>query len=150
MGGKDGCPKKKKLPKSWRAKFISALTDCGVMSYAAKKAGVGTSTIDRHRKKDAGFEALVQKAIEEATDSLEIVARERATKGATKPVYQGGKLVGTVQEYSDTLLIFLLKGNRPDKFRDRHSVELGGVAGGPIAVEFERAIGDLYGPKTSD
>jgi hypothetical protein len=41
-------------------------------------------------------------------------------------VYQGGKQVGFVQDYSDTLLIFMLKGRRPQKFRDNTHVEHGG------------------------
>jgi hypothetical protein len=33
-------------------------------------------------------------------------------------VFQGGKQVGTVRKYSDTLLMFLLKGIRPQKWRE--------------------------------
>jgi hypothetical protein len=33
-------------------------------------------------------------------------------KESSVRVYQGGKKVGVVQEYSDTLLIFLLKGRQ--------------------------------------
>ncbi len=40
----------------------------------------------------------------------------RAVDGVDEPVYQGGKKVGSITRYSDTLLIFLLKANR-DKFR---------------------------------
>ncbi|MDP2936788.1 MAG: hypothetical protein Q8O86_09895 [Dehalococcoidia bacterium] len=39
-------------------------------------------------------------------------------KGTEKPVFQGGQQVGVVREYSDVLLIFLLKGARPEKYRD--------------------------------
>ena len=39
--------------------------------------------------------------------------------GVFTPVYQGGEKVGTVTEYSDTLLTTLLKGKRPDTFRER-------------------------------
>lgn len=31
----------------------------------------------------------------------------------------------TITEYSDTLLIFLLKAHRPKKYRERYSVEIG-------------------------
>ena len=52
-------------------------------------------------------------------DDLELEARRRAVEGTERPVfYQGGE-VGYVREYSDTLLIFLLKAHRPNKFRER-------------------------------
>lgn len=51
-------------------------------------------------------------------DRLEREAMRRAHEGVRKPVYQGGKRVGFIQEYCDTLLIFLLKGLRPEKYRE--------------------------------
>ena len=47
-----------------------------------------------------------------------------------EPVYYQGEVVGQVQRYSDTLLMFLLKGRRPEKFKDR--TELTGKDGAPI------------------
>ena len=49
---------------------------------------------------------------------MELEARRRAVKGTDKPVFQRGEQVGTIREYSDTLLMFLLKANKPEKFRD--------------------------------
>ena len=34
-----------------------------------------------------------------------------------------GQAGGTVREYSDTLLIFLLKGMKPEKYRERYQVD---------------------------
>ena len=64
-------------------------------------------------------------------DVLEDEAVRRAKEGVEEPVYQGGKLVGHVQKYSDTLLIFLLKGAKPQKYGDkvRHT---NGDGDGPI------------------
>ena len=67
-------------------------------------------------------------------DMLEDEAVRRAKDGVERPVYQGGKLVGHVQEYSDTLLIFLLKGARPEKYRDRVQRELSGPGGQTIQL----------------
>jgi hypothetical protein len=39
-------------------------------------------------------------------------------------------MVGTVRKFSDNLLMFLLKGKRPEVFRERH--ELTGVNGAPL------------------
>lgn len=75
-------------------------------------------------------------AIEAGTDKLEDEARRRAERGVERPVYQGGVMVGTVTEYSDTLMSLLMKGNRPQKFNtERH--ELSGPQGGPVAMSME-------------
>lgn len=75
-------------------------------------------------------------AIEAGTDRLEDEARRRAERGVERPVYQGGVMVGTVTEYSDTLMSLLMKGNRPQKYNtERH--ELSGPAGGPVAMSME-------------
>ncbi|OOQ57160.1 hypothetical protein BC343_16705 [Mucilaginibacter pedocola] len=42
-----------------------------------------------------------------------------AIHGTDKPVYHGGKLIGKVKDYSDTLLMFLLKAKRPETYKDR-------------------------------
>jgi len=76
-----------------------------------------------------------QKALEIAADLLEDEAVRRAKEGTQKPVFQGGQLVGHVQEYSDTLMIFLLKGAKPKKYVERLQQEVSGPDGGPIKAE---------------
>jgi hypothetical protein len=58
-----------------------------------------------------------------ATTLLEDEAKRRACNGVLKPVFQGGKKVGVVREYSDTLLIFLLKCWHPARYGDRYRQE---------------------------
>jgi hypothetical protein len=43
----------------------------------------------------------------------------------------------TVKKYSDSLLMFLLKAHRPDKFRERQSIEHTGKDGGPITYQHD-------------
>jgi hypothetical protein len=71
-------------------------------------------------------------AIEAGADVLEAEAWRRAVEGVERPIVSGGKVVTTVREYSDTLLIFLLKGRRPEKYA---RFEVSGANGGPIAVK---------------
>lgn len=52
-------------------------------------------------------------------ESLEQEAHRRAVIGVRKPVYYKGEEVGATQEFSDQLLITLLKANLPDKYRER-------------------------------
>ena len=58
-----------------------------------------------------------------ATDTLEMEARRRASLGVEEPVYYQGQVVGYVRKYSDVLLMFLLKAQRPEKFRDNHKID---------------------------
>ncbi len=61
-----------------------------------------------------------------ATDVLEGEAFKRAAFGVRKPAgWYKGKPGGYVREYSDILAIFLLKGLRPDVYKDR--MEMKGV-----------------------
>ncbi len=52
--------------------------------------------------------------------TLESEANRRAVEGVEKPVgWHRGQPGGYVRDYSDTLLIFLLKGLRPEKYQER-------------------------------
>lgn len=77
-------------------------------------------------------------SIECGVDTLEDEARRRAERGVDRPVYQGGVMVGTVTEYSDTLMSLLMKGNRPQKFNtERHELSGPGGKAIPMAMEIE-------------
>jgi hypothetical protein len=49
--------------------------------------------------------------------------------GWTNRLWQGGKRMGTVKEYSDTLMIVLLKARAPEKYKDRVQNEVVGKGG---------------------
>lgn len=55
-------------------------------------------------------------------DSLEAEAIRRARDGYERPIFQGGVEVGRETVYSDSLLSLLLKGFKPDRYRERVSV----------------------------
>lgn len=109
--------------------FLAELADSGTVTAAADIAGINKKTAYRWRDSDKEFAEAWDDALEIGTDGLEREAIRRARDGLTKPVFQGGKRVGEVQEYSDTLLIFMLKARRPDKYRERVSAELTGKGG---------------------
>jgi hypothetical protein len=115
-------------------KFIAHLSKHGVVSVAAKAAGTSRTEVYRERAEDKAFADRWNDALEQAGDMLEKEAIRRAYSGVMRPVYQGGAKVGSVREYSDTLLIFLLKGARPGKFRENHRVEVSGPGGGAIPI----------------
>lgn len=74
----------------------------------------------------------------QAARTLEDEAVRRAHEGLRKPVRYKGKIVGYETEYSDSLMLALLKANNPEKFREH--VEHSGRDGGPIDVDIRAAI----------
>lgn len=114
----------RKTPKKdWKPAFLRELARTGNVSLSADKAKISRPAAYAARESDPGFAAAWKDAVETSVEYLEGEARRRAYEGTQRPVYQGGKLVGKVREYSDTLLIFLLKAHRPEKYRDRQQVE---------------------------
>lgn len=115
-----------------RAAFLSELAERGNVSDAARAAGVARTTVYEWREVDPAFAASWDAALDEAADTMEREAWRRAVEGVEKPVFGslgqglGSGEVGRVQEYSDTLLIFLLKGAKPEKYRERAQVEHSG------------------------
>jgi hypothetical protein len=114
-------------------KFIEHLSKHGVVTVAAKAAGVSRTGVYMHRLESEDFAKQWDDAMESAADMLESEAVRRAYTGVLKPVCVGGK-VQKVREYSDTLLIFLLKGAKPGKFRENHRLEVSGPGGGAIPI----------------
>ena len=117
-----------------KAVFLAAYAEIGTITHAAMRAQVDRTTIYRWRDSDPVFAAALDEADLMAAERLEQEARRRAVEGVEKPVWHKGQMVGSVREYSDTLLIFLLKGALPDKYRERVSSEISGQGGGPLQV----------------
>jgi len=84
----------------WRKPFLTVLAKGANVSQAAKKAGISRQAAYRAYDTDLEFQAQWDSALEEACDVLEKEAWRRALK------------------QSDTLLIFLLKAHRPQKYRE--------------------------------
>ena len=95
----------KRTPKRETA-LIDALRSGSAIGTACAMAGIGRSTLHEWRHAEPDFNARFEDAIEYGTDVLEDVARTRAVRE------------------SDTLLIFLLKARRPDKYRERLDINL--------------------------
>ena len=71
------------------------------------------------RENDAAFLVREKDARESIADMLESEAIRRGTRGVQQPIYQAGKLVGYRTEYSDALLTLVLRGHRPERYREK-------------------------------
>ena len=121
-GNGDGAPDHE-ITHAKKAAFLAAFVELGTVTHAARAA-----KMDRHShydwlKADALYAAAFTDAQAAAIDSLEREAIRRATTGIDEPVFHQGKQVATVKKYSDVLLIFLLKGANPTKYRERQSID---------------------------
>ena len=128
----------RRKPEEIRAEFLEALMIYGNVSRSAKKARISRETIYKWLRADENFKAAHEEAAAIGIGALEDEARRRAYEGTLKPIYQKGVKVGSVREYSDTLLIFLLKGAKPEMYKDRH--EHTGAGGGAIKHDHEYNI----------
>lgn len=128
---------KQKTP-AWCRAFLAMLSETGNISDACRKARIDRSAAYKRRAADQSFAEKWDDALDAAADVLEAEARRRAHDGVLEPVFYQGYEVGQVRRYSDTLLIFLLKGARPEKFRERYEV---GGGDKPIVVRVVREDG---------
>lgn len=122
-----------------KSAFLEQFRRCGNISQSCRTIGLTNRTeVYRWQERDDQFAAAFREAEIEATELLEAEARRRAVDGVVKetPIFHNGVPVATITEtrYSDTLLIFLLKGLKPDKYRERYQHEHSGPGGGPVEI----------------
>lgn len=131
-----------KLTPERLAAFCAALaTSGGNVSRACEAVDISRMTAYNWREENPEFAAAWDRAKAIGLDALEDEATRRAFEGTDKPVFHQGMECGTIREYSDTLAIFLLKGGKPEKYRERVSQELTGKDGGPVKTRVVIATG---------
>lgn len=131
----------RRTPK-WTKAFLAVYGRTANVALACRRAKVGSRmTVYRHAEISPEFAAEWDEAHERAMDRLEQEAWRRAVRGVQKPVLFQGKICGTwvdadgntvseqkrgarfapivIREYSDTLLVTLLKAGLPNKYRER-------------------------------
>jgi hypothetical protein len=116
--------------------FLVAYSESGNVSGSCAQVGIERAT-EWYWRSDAAFVAAKAYAWQLAAEKLEAEAFRRAHDGVEEPVFQGGAEVGRVRKYSDTLLIFLLKGAKPNTYRDQWKGEISGPDGGPIRTALD-------------
>jgi len=131
---------KPKLPVKQRLKlYLEALSECGAVTVAAKYAEIGFFMLKYYRDRLPEFAQAEAEAKEKAHDVMYQEARRRAIIGNDTgrrayiwvdkdgkdvlPNTKGAHRVPVaIREYSDTLLIFLMKASKPDVYRERYNV----------------------------
>lgn len=118
---------KKREARAWIPAFLEALSKTGNVRVACGHSGISRGAAYEMRGRDSAFSEQWDDAIDEAVDILEQECRRRAIQGVERErwVRTGSDEHGrptfkqvVEREFSDNLLMFLLKAHRPDKFRD--------------------------------
>lgn len=113
--------------------FLMAFAVCGDLVTAAKAARISLAAHWHWRRHDDEYAAAFEQATEMAGDVLESKAMQRAVNGVKKMKFYKGQPI-TVQgpdgrempyvetEHPESLVQFMLKGLKPEKYRERHEV----------------------------
>jgi hypothetical protein len=126
--------------------FLEALADTCNVRLACETAHIARSSAYLWRQNDAEFAKRWDKAVLIGAEALEDEAIRRAREGWDEPVYYQGDQCGTVRKYSDTLLIFLLKGAKPEKYRERidsnvnHSGNLSSLTDEQVEARYKEMV----------
>jgi hypothetical protein len=121
------------------AVFLAAISRRPVLRFACAAAGIGRGAALSWKKKYPIFSELWDQAQNHGIDQLEEEAWRRGHDGYDKPVIYQGEITDTYKEYSDRCLEIMLRGCRPEKFKERS--EISGPGGGPITLQaLERRV----------
>lgn len=102
--------------RDWGEVFLAQFRDTGNVRASCEAAGVTRQAAYHRRDTDAAFAAAWADAAEDACERLEMIAQRRA------------------ESQSDVLMIFLLKGLKPEKYRENVRQEISGPEGGPVRI----------------
>jgi hypothetical protein len=122
----------------WGPAFLDALVEDPNVSRAASIARVGRQYSYEVRAKNEALAKAWDEAEAHAVDTLESEARRRCYKGTTRPVFYKGERVGHIREFSDLLMMFLLKAHRPSKYRE---LQTAAPSGPPVHVDLHVDVG---------
>lgn len=101
------------------AKFFRELSRSGSVTLASERSGIRRYTLYRMRSNDEKFAKRWDRHLSLGIDRLQDDALRRAVDGVERPVWRGGKKVGTVQQYDNRLLQFLLRAHRPEIYAEK-------------------------------
>ena len=118
--------KSRKVTTAVLHRFLLALQLFGTIGKASQYAKISEDRIYALKRQNTLFKEQVDKALDiyrnDLQDGIRTAIAKRAIDGIDEPVFQGGKLVGYVKKYSDSLLAQMAKANLPE-YQERIKVE---------------------------
>lgn len=104
-------------------KFLEELAECGNVTMAAAACGITRQAAYVWRREDPDCAIRWNDALEMAADKLEHAAWKRAVVGWDEEVYTQKGFAGYVHKFDSQLLALLLKGAKPERYRERYQVD---------------------------
>lgn len=153
-------PQTKTTRLSKKQAFLAAYRATASVAGAARATRISRHTHHDWMKVDANYRAAFETVQDEAGQTLEDEAVRRAYEGVKRPIFYGGKPMKTGRgknartfyevEYSDQLLLALLKRFRPKLYREHVAAEVTGslelidrlTAGRKRVIEFKQQNAD--------
>lgn len=135
MSKKGNNKKNLKLNAVTKVEFVVRLVENPSITAACKSLGISKPAINAHCFRYPLFSLLVKEAIATIREKIEDAAYERAVLGVEKGIWWQGERVGEERQFSDQLLITLLKANMPEKYNRPQGLEVSGPDGGPIELD---------------
>lgn len=118
-------------PDDWAIPFLEAYTGhnknakaYGIISKAAKPAGVTRQAVEKRIKTDLIFKTLLEQAQEEIKDTVRHEVIRRALEPNKRPIYQRGEMVGEIQEYDNQHLRWVAERMMREEFHLPTIIEL--------------------------
>lgn len=109
-------------------RFFTLFAQTANVSAACNLSGYPRSSVYEWRRDDPEFAKRWREAEQIATENLEAEMYRRAVFGVHRsdPILWRGKIIAykEINEYSDTLAIFLAKARDPEKYRERIDVNV--------------------------
>lgn len=134
-----------KLTPEKKKEFCDILSHGWSVLRACELLQVSRETVYDHRKKDPQFQANWEQAKQDAMMRREDELNLRAFHGVDTPIVHKGKVVMeevdgvmvpvTIKKKSDILLMFSMKAENPEKYKDKSAVEHQGMEG--LADQFK-------------
>lgn len=103
------------------SRYLKYLADGNTKVYSRRRAGLSDYDVENKSKNNSEFRGMEERALEDGADMLEQEAIRRGKSGFEKPVWYKGERVGTETQYSDTLLLAVLKSKKA-AYRESRSI----------------------------
>jgi hypothetical protein len=100
-----------------QSRFLAAFAESASVAKAARWARISRTAHYNWMALDPTYPPRFAEAQRRAVRSLEDEAVRRGREGVRRAVYHKGKIVGYETEYSDSLLLAVLRANDPGKFQ---------------------------------
>ena len=115
----------------WYPIFLAEIAESMNVRQGCEAANIDPGTAYARREVDEAFAAAWDAAIQLACDKAEAELYRRAVEGTDKPVTIAQQRE-VIKEYSNDLLMFMLRAHRPKLYREKQ--EITGKDGGPVTI----------------